>query len=198
MSNPQGTSSAGHGVVPATVTKSYDALARVKVRFPWMADTDESDWIPIATPMAGPGRGVFFMPEEDDQVLVAFAYGDIDRGYVIGALWGSADKPPIDDRAKRQIRSVTGHVITLDDSDDSPQISIVDKSGKNKLVFDAKNNTVTIESGGDLTIKATGTLTLQGNNVTIEADVKVVAKGQEMALNGPTGVKINDGALEVV
>ncbi len=193
------------GVVPAVVTQSYDQLARVKVRFPWMSDQDESDWIPVAAPMAGDKRGAFFMPEEHDQVLVAFAYGDVDRGYVIGSLWGSADKPPADTRPKRQLVSKSGHAILLDDTDNKELISIIDKTGKNKLVFDAANNTVTLESGGDMTIHATGNLTIKsdkdisikGTNVTVEASAKNAVKGNEIAVDGPSGVKVNNGALEV-
>jgi phage baseplate assembly protein V len=195
-----------HSLVPAKVTKSYQELGRVKVRYPWMADSEESDWIAVAAPMAGNKCGVFFMPEEDDQVLVAFSHGHVERSYIIGALWSDASKPPDTDREKRQLTSRSGHIITLDDTKDAELISIVDKSGKNKIVLDAKNNTITIESGGDLTIKAAGNLALQsdkdvsikGVNVTIEAQQQLAAKGQTMTLNGPTGVKINDGALEVV
>jgi len=196
-----------HSIVPAKVTKSYDELGRVKVRFPWMDEKQESDWIIITSPMTGKERGLFFMPEENDQVLVAYAHSHVERSYILGGLWSDANKPPAKDRVKRIIKSVSGHVITLDDTKDSETISIVDKSGKNKIVLDAKNNTVTIESGGDLTIQSKGNLSLKsdkdisikGTNVTIEAQQKVTAKGgTEMALNGPSGVKINDGALEVV
>jgi phage baseplate assembly protein V len=195
-----------HSLVPATVTKSYHKLGRVKVRYPWMDDDDESDWIAVAAPMAGGQCGSFFMPEENDQVLVAFSHGHVERSYIIGALWNNTNKPPDDDREKRQLKSRSGHTITLDDTDNAELISIIDKSGKNKIVLDAKNNTITIECGGDLTIKSQGNLAVQsdkdvsikGANVTIEAQQKLAAKGQSMALNGPQGVKVNDGALEVV
>ncbi len=205
MSQAAAAYNIGYGVVPAIVTKGYDKLARVKVRFPWMGEKDESDWLPVAAPMAGANRGVFFMPEQDDLVLVAFAYGDVDNGYVIAGLWSSADKPPDEAREKRQLKSKSGHVILLDDTKDAERISIRDKSG-NEIVLDAKENTITITSGGDLTVTAKGKLTLKsdkdvsisGSNVKIEAQQKVSAKGDEMALNGSSGVKVNDGALEVV
>jgi phage baseplate assembly protein V len=197
-----------YSVIPAVVTQNDDAdkLGRVKVRFPWMDEQQESDWVHVAAPTAGKERGFFFVPEVDDLVLIAFAYGRIDRAYVIGSLWSTADKPPTTERTKRMIKSVSGHVITLDDTEDAESISIVDKSGKNKIVLDAKNNTITVESGGDLTIKAKGKLALssdddvsiQGKNVSLEATSKAALKGTEVAVNGPSGVKVNDGALEVI
>ena len=198
-----------YSVIPATVTKNDDdddKLGRVKVRYPWMDSSQESDWIHVATPAAGGKHGFFFVPEVDDLVLIAFAFGRLDRAYVIGSLFNAKDKPPVDTRHKRTIKSASGHVITLDDTKDAETISIIDKSGKNKIVLDAKNNSITIESGGDLTIKAKGKLGLQsdddisikGNNVTVEAKSKATLKGTEVAINGPSGVKVNDGALEVV
>jgi phage baseplate assembly protein V len=184
-----------------------DKLGRVKVRYPWMDDQQASDWIHVASAFAGDQRGLFFVPQADDQVLVAFAYGRVDRGYVIGSLWSKQDKPPSDGaRAKCTIKTRSGHAITLDDTDGSELISIVDKSGKNKITLDAANNKIAIESGGDFSIKAQGKLTIEasddvsikGANVTVEASNKLAAKGTQMALNGSAGVNVNDGALEVM
>lgn len=197
-----------HSLVPATVTKSYHKLGRVKVRFPWMSDKQESDWVRVAAPTAGNQCGLFFMPEENDQVLVALSRSHIGRSYIIGVLWSNASKPPDEDRSVRQLTSRSGHTITLDDTKDAERISIIDKSGNNKIVLDAKNNTITIECGKDLTITAAGKLALNGKqgvsitgeNVAIKADkadVAIEAK-TSMALKGPSGVKVNDGALEVI
>lgn len=206
-SAPEAMASINYSVVPATVTKNDDPLGRVKVRFPWMDDPAESDWLAVAGPGAGEGRGLFYLPEVKDLVLVAFSFGQLDQGYVIGSLWSSVDKPPGGgDRNKRTLRSVSGHVVTLDDTKDAERISIVDKSGGNKITLDTKANTIIIESGGDLTIKATGNLalhsdkdvTIEGKTVSVTASRKLAAKANEVAINGPQGVKINDGALEVV
>jgi phage baseplate assembly protein V len=210
MTMPRGAppEGGGYGVVAALVTDNDDPdkLGRVKVRYPWMGSDESSDWIRVAAPGAGKDAGFFFVPEPQDQVLVSFLYGRVDRAYVVGSLWSRNDKPPGGEHATRIIKSRSGHTIVLDDTKDAEQITIVDKSGKNKIVLDAKNNAVTIQSGGDLTLKAEGKLaleakgdlTLKGNNVSIEGNAKVAAKGQQMTLDGPTGVKINGGALEVM
>jgi phage baseplate assembly protein V len=204
---PGAPASINYSVAPATVTRNDDTLGRVKVRFPWMEDRAESDWLAIAGPGAGSERGFYYVPQVNDLVLVAFSFGQADKGYVIGSLWSSADKPPSGgDPNKRTLKSVSGHVITLDDTKDAERISIVDKSGENKITLDAKARTITIESGADLTITAKGNLalhsdkdlTISGKTVTLEAQSKLAAKGREIALDGPQGVKINDGALEVV
>ena len=53
------------GVAGGIVTNNQDpdGLGRVKVKFPWLSDDNETDWVRIATLMAGRGRGSFFLPE---------------------------------------------------------------------------------------------------------------------------------------
>ena len=51
------------GVVIGIVTNNNDEekLGRVKVKFPHKKDEDQTDWIRVATLMAGNGRGTFFL-----------------------------------------------------------------------------------------------------------------------------------------
>jgi uncharacterized protein involved in type VI secretion and phage assembly len=146
------------------------------------------------------------VPEKDDLVLVAFAFGRMEGAYVIGSVFSGKDKPPADSHHKRTIRSASGHIITLDDTNGSEAITIVDRTGKHRIVLDAGNDTVTIESGGSLSIRSTGALNLEsdadidikGRNVRIAATQQAALQGSDVAVKGPAGVKINDGALEVV
>ena len=60
---------------------------RVRVKFPWLMESDESYWARMSTMMAGKDRGAFWMPEVDDEVVVVFEGGDIRFPIVIGSLW---------------------------------------------------------------------------------------------------------------
>jgi uncharacterized protein involved in type VI secretion and phage assembly len=86
-----------YGVVTALVTNisEQEGDYKVKLKFPWLAEgSDESAWARIATPMASKGGvGAFFLPEIDDEVLVAFVNGDFDHPVVLGCLWNGVDKP---------------------------------------------------------------------------------------------------------
>ena len=46
------------------------------------------------TPMAGAERGLYFLPEVDDEVLEAFEHGSPSAPYVLGGLWNGEDTPP--------------------------------------------------------------------------------------------------------
>jgi phage baseplate assembly protein V len=164
------------GVAFAVVTnnKDPDGLGRVKVKLPWMADTAESDWARVVTPMAGAARGFYFLPEVDDEVLVAFEHGNPESPYVLGALWNGKDKPPESNsdgkNDRRTIRSRSGHVIRLTDSDGAEKIEIIDKSAKNSIVISTKDNTITITADADISIQAgKGKLELSGNGIELRS-----------------------------
>ncbi len=149
-----------YGVVVGVVTNNKDdeGLCRVKVKFPWLVDDDESYWARLVSPMAGKERGIVFLPEVDDEVLVVFEHGDVNRPYILGALWNGEDKPPeTNSDGKNNIRLIksrSGHTIVLDDTDGSEKIEISDKSEKNSITIDTKNNSIAITSEQDVEIKA--------------------------------------------
>ena len=183
----KGDGASAPNVVVGIVTNNTDPddLGRVKVKFPWLAD-DESWWARIASPMAGPNRGFYWLPEVDDEVLVSFEHGDVTRPFILGALWNGKDKPPKPNSEvvgsskvnQRIVKTRAGHVITLDDTSGSEKISIVDKTGKNQIVIESSSNKITIQADGDVNVEAKGKVNVKAQqDVAVEtqtnADVKV-------------------------
>jgi phage protein D/phage baseplate assembly protein gpV len=193
------------GVVPAMVTNLNDPddLGRVKVKYTWLGEI-ESWWARIASPMAGSERGFFYLPEVNDEVLIAFEHGDVHRPYIIGALWSSTDKPPkknseatasgkvnqrvlktrqghliiLDDKQGEEQISVTsksGHTVILDDKSGSEKITIKDKTGNNSMVIDSTKNSMTIAVNGDFHVTAKGKITLESTQ-DMTLDTKAQAK----------------------
>jgi uncharacterized protein involved in type VI secretion and phage assembly len=164
------------GVAVGIVTNNQDpdSLGRVRVRFPWLDDGAESFWARVVSPMAGNQRGLYFLPEVDDEVLVAFQHGRPEAPVVLGGLWNGKDKSPADNgdgkNNLRVIKSRSGHLIRFDDTDGKEKIEIIDKSGKNKIVVDSAANTVTISADADVTIQsANGKIALGGASVEIKS-----------------------------
>ena len=137
-----------YGMVIGIVTNNQDPekLGRVKVKFPWLTNAEESkegaesDWARIVMPMAGGDRGLYILPEIEDEVLVAFEQGDISQPYVMGVLWNGVDKPPIEKDADdkndlRVFKSRNGNKVIFDDTEGKERIVIQDKLGKNKVVI---------------------------------------------------------------
>ena len=187
------------GVVVGVVTNTQDpaGLGRVKVKFPWLSDSEESFWARVATPMAGKGRGFYFLPEVEDEVLMAFEHGDARFPYVLGALWNGQDKPPENNEKGenniRSIRSRSGHVIRLNDTDGEEKIEIIDKSGKETIVIDTAKNTITLTSDKDIMLSAPkGTIKLDAQKIEIKssADTKIEAgAGMDVKATGTMNVK---------
>jgi uncharacterized protein involved in type VI secretion and phage assembly len=165
-----------YGVVVGLVTNNTDPeeLGRVKVKFPWLSDTHESHWARIATLMAGKNYGTYFLPEVDNEVLVAFEHGDLRFPYVIGVLWNGQDTLPVKNEDEknniRLIKSRSGHTIRLDDTAGKEKIEIIDKTGDNSLVFDTESNSITITTKGDMTLSAPhGSIELNAKTINLQA-----------------------------
>ena len=192
------------GVTVGIVRENQDPenIGRVQIEFPHWEDQGITEWARVAAPMAGAERGLYFLPEVGDEVLVAFEGGNIHSPYVVGCLWNGADKPPevndgknnirkirsrsgheiiFDDDAEGKaekliIRSNAGHCITLDDAGGCECVGIEDKSG-NKITLDAAKNAIALECAGQLTIKA--------NAIEIEAQATMELKaGATMKVEG--------------
>ena len=131
------------GIVLGVVTNNKDELklGRVKIKFPWLGEGDETHWARVATFMAGNEMGAFFLPEVGDEVIVAFDHGDINFPYVLGVLWNGQNKPPSknDDGQNniRMLKSRSGHKITFSDEDGAEKVEIRSKSGHTILLDDS-------------------------------------------------------------
>lgn len=221
LGNPNPHSDRFYGVTIAVVTnnKDPDKLGRVKVKFPWLSNTDESHWARVVSPMAGNQRGLYLLPEVDDEVLVAFEQGDPQFPYVLGALWNGKDKSPVSNEDgknnQRLFKSRSGHTILFDDTSGAEKIVIQDKTNRNEISIDSNNNVITIRSEKDVAIEAKGNISLTTNSgsVAIECskfsvnakqgvEIKTaatcdIAANKSLDIKCLAGVKINDGALEV-
>ena len=212
-----GDSNKVYGMVIGLVTNNNDPqnLGRVRVRYPWMPIQNglalQSGWARVVSPWGGKDRGMYFIPEIDDEVLVAFEQGDFNFPYIVGSLWNSLDKPPVPNAEivrgglvnRRVLRSRTGHMLVLSDEAGKRQIVIQDATGKNQIILssDDQKVTVTLNAEKDLSIVAGGNLTLESKNgsVTIKAMKKIQVETREaVAVDAKAGLKMNtNGKLEL-
>jgi uncharacterized protein involved in type VI secretion and phage assembly len=142
-------------VVEALVVENDgDDEGRVKLKFPWFdGGATVTDWCRVSQLYAGNGYGSVFVPEKGDEVLVAFIHGDMRFPIVLGGLYNGVDKPPTartGGRDQKMIRTKAGHEVLLDDG--------------------AKEIRITTAQGGNVTVTATGDITLKAQKVTVDAD----------------------------
>lgn len=185
---PAGLGGRWYGVYPALVSdvKDPDGQGRIKVTLPWSPDSGNGlyeAWARLATFMGGNNRGSWFIPDKNDEVLVAFEAGDPRRPYVVGALWNGSDKPPASmDGAgkndKKVLRSRNGVMVTLDDTQGQESLVLQTPAGQtitlrdgpgSIVITDSNNNAVKLEPQG-VTVSSTGTVTVSaGAQLTITA-----------------------------
>jgi uncharacterized protein involved in type VI secretion and phage assembly len=172
-----------YGVYTALVTDVDDpeGMGRVRIRLPWTTDQDGDlfeTWARVATLMAGNDRGTWFIPEPDDEVLVAFEAGDPRRPYVVGALWNGQDAPPEQMRPGNPIRSLTsrsGIVITFDDTEGGVQL-VLETPGGQKITCTDTPPAIRIEDSSGNSVK----LEPSGISLTAAAQIKLSAATVEI------------------
>jgi phage protein D/phage baseplate assembly protein gpV len=160
------------GVVVGTVVANHEfgsvppevPLGRVQVCLPGLSEDFVTGWAPCARPMAGSDVGFWALPEEGEQVLVAFEQGDLSKPYVLGSLWSVEQRPPEDNldgrNSRRVIRTKAGHTMTFDDTGGLGALTIEDGAGSS-ITLDSRDRSMTISAANDLTIKAAGQISLQ-------------------------------------
>lgn len=200
--------------IMAIVTDNNDPemRGRIKVKFPMKSASGgdlESPWLRASSAYAGGNRGMYFIPEIDDEVLVGFEMGDSNMPVVLGSLWNGIDKPPqaainpggddgeLAKNDNKVIYSRSGHQIVLSDKDGAGKIKIIDRTGKNTMIIDSKENTITITADkdysltvkGNITMKANGDFKLEAQNVSIDAKMSCKIKA------GSGGAEITSSAM---
>jgi uncharacterized protein involved in type VI secretion and phage assembly len=184
-----------YGVYPALVTdiRDPDGQGRVKIALPWAPDTGGSsygNWARMATFMGGNHRGSWFIPDVNDEVLVAFEGGDPRWPYVVGSLWNGSDAPPestdVDGGNYRKVlRSRNGVTLTLDDKDGVEQMiletpggqKVILKDGTGAIVIeDSNGNSIRLDTGG-ITVTSPAKVTIHASTVEVSASVVTVDAG---------------------
>jgi uncharacterized protein involved in type VI secretion and phage assembly len=149
-----------------------EGQGRLKLRLLARSSDAESQWAPVARPLASGGFGLWFPPVTGDVVVVGFEDGRIERPYVLGAIFTGDNQPPTTEGQERVIRTESGHSLSFIDTPGSEAVKIEDQAG----------NTITMDATG-ITIESKTDLTLKGVNVSIEAQAQLTAKGTPIHLN---------------
>lgn len=208
----------GSGVIPSIsglhvgvvsqLESDPDGEDRILVQIPIINAEEEGIWARVATLDAGENRGSFFRPEIGDEVIIGFVNDDPNDAVVLGMLHSSAKPAPIvasddnhekgfvtrsemkmifnDDKISYTLETPAGKKVTLDE--DADIIKIEDEHS-NVLTFSSDG--ITMESAGDIKIKASGDVNLEGTNINVKASAQFKAEGS-------SGSEVSSGAVTVI
>ncbi|CAM1355648.1 type VI secretion system tip protein VgrG [Tenacibaculum ascidiaceicola] len=189
-----------------------DGEDRILVQIPIVNNEEEGIWCRVASPDAGENRGIFFRPEIGDEVIVGFINEDPNDAIVLGMLHSSAKPSPItatddnhekgivtrsemkvlfdDDKKIITIETPAGKIISLDE--DEGAITIEDD---NSNVITINSDGISMESAGDISLKASGDVNIEGTNVSIAANAEFKAEGSAGAEVSTSAIAVLKGSL---
>lgn len=202
----------GFAIAAGVVTNNIDLLGegRVQVRVTALADMEP--WCRLAAVGAGSSRGFAWIPQIDDEVLVAFAQNDPSAAYLLGGLWSTVDRPPLtlptDFIAKRVIKTGLagglGHEVEFDDAlqsititsstkqkitIDPLQIKLENTAGTLSIALDNATQTITVQAAVKIELKALQ-ISLEGSQVDIKGAMVNIASSGPCVVQG-LPVKLN-------
>jgi len=175
------------GVVEA-VSADPEKECRIKVKLPGLGSDAPGYWARMAMPDAGNKRGWYFWPEPGDEVVLGFFNQDPRQPVVLGAMYGSKNKPPadiVDDSDKNTKRGlVTKKSLTLAFVDaDKPQLYLQTPGGA-KVLLDDDQEVIELSDkhGNKLTMNKDGVVIKSAKDFKVDASGNVEIKGSKVDL----------------
>ena len=199
----------------ATVITNVDPLklGRVKVQFHWPNQlAGKSSWVRVTFPYTGSSRGMLFIPEKNDQVLISYEANHVDFPVVVGSLYHKSMENDywFPDNEQKFIRTRGGNKIVFKEKAGKQEIFITNANNKGTnlhisfdgegvitlqtkglIKMEAKNikmtatEDITMDADRDIIITAAKTLQLEGKNT----EVKVISPKINTTSTGDTNIK---------
>lgn len=204
-----------HGLQIGIVTQiegDPDGEERIMLKIPIINNDEQGVWARLSLPDAGDNRGFVFRPEIEDEVIVGFINDDPNQAVILGAVHSSAKSShltPTDDNYMKGIFTKEGLNLSFDDEkkaivietpngncisidEDKGAIEIKDENGN---VVEMNADGITLDSAGDVEIKAKGDVKLEGTNIELKANAEFKAEGSAGAEVSTSAIAVLKGSL---
>ncbi|MEI7895832.1 MAG: type VI secretion system tip protein VgrG [bacterium] len=196
-----GATSATRCESQSAVVKDRDdpmKIGRVRVNFSWQESNQMSPWIRVSQQDAGKNKGIFSVPDLEDEVLVGFEGGDAEKPFVMGSFHNSTatpSDPNLDLKDVIYLRTPKQSSIILDERKGKRRIALFMEDGRDLygIEINIEKKYILVQSPKDIHIL--------GKNITINAteELKIIAgkkfsavnNGGEMILKASKNIQIN-------
>jgi len=186
------------GAVVGVVALNYseDMPGRLCVNIPVRDEkANQLKWAKMAMPYMGSGWGCYFLPEKEDQVILIFEDGNIDKPYVIGCIPKDTDKflkkSADENNQIKQIQTRNGSRITFRDDTDKEgakdTITISTANDSHLIALDNEKKNITIKDKDENCLLEMAT---ESGNIKINAAEKLeitVGDSISIKMNGQNG-----------
>lgn len=159
------------GIYRGTVRSNEDSTGRgrIEVVVPAVMG-DEAVWALPCVPYAGPGQGLFALPDKDTNVWVGFEAGDPSYPVWFGCFWKDREIP---------------------EEDKSAKVKFI-RTGKVTLRIDDEEGSIEISTSGGASVRITGT------EIVLEAQTVTAKSGTRQMEVSANSFDVNQGAFSVV
>ncbi|CCH32461.1 VgrG-related protein [Actinosynnema sp. NPDC047251] len=165
----------------------------VRLKFPWLDDKYVTDWVRTVQ-FGGVGGGGVLSPDVNDEVLVGFEQGSLDRPYVLGGLYNGVDKPSQHDGAlvdrrsgkvnRRSLSSRKGNRLELMDGPRASGVRLASGDRRLEVKVDESRGRLELAVRGPGGRGVLSSLVVDSTGITIDARNGVVqVKGRIVRLN---------------
>ena len=183
---------------------------------------EETDWCYVMTPMGGTDRGMFFFPQVDDLVVLAYLDQDVHRPLVLGGFWNTEVTPPYQvkdgvfyeysirtprktelllyDEDQKQTATLvmpSGTMLRLDD--EQKKIQLQDKDAGNSLVMDLEAGETTMKAANKITLDVGGTQIIieKSGNITIKGSATIKTEGTDIKSKATAGLTMESVQMDL-
>jgi uncharacterized protein involved in type VI secretion and phage assembly len=216
LSGQQNSSFRREGLVIGIVTtvgNSQGSAGDIKVKYTSLGGEVESNWARVVTLGAGAQRGMTFLPEVNDEVIVGFEGGDARRPVILGGVYNGRDVPVEFGVAngtvsKRRITSRLGHFVELADGTDpaNQHIGLTLAGGNHQVRLGKDKLDATVPAGVPITVKSgdasieignDGSITISGQKITLKSKTDVEISGVNITAKASVKTALSGTMIEV-
>ncbi|MBC8153831.1 MAG: type VI secretion system tip protein VgrG [Bacteroidetes bacterium] len=180
----------------ATVITNVDPLklGRVKVQFHWPNQlAGKSSWVRVTFPYTGSSRGMLFIPEKDDQVLISYEANHVDFPVIVGSIYHKSTQNDywFPDNEQKFIRTKGGNKIVFKEKQGKQEIFITNANNK------GTNLHISFEGDGTITLETKGLIKMKAKNIEMKADKSITMKAPTIEATATNSVDVKGMSVNI-
>jgi hypothetical protein len=154
---------------------------------------DLSAWARVAMPAASLASGMYWLPNPEDEVLVAFERGSLDAPYIVGCLWSAVAPPPLPSPLLqiRGLRTPFGNQILMMEA--PPSIIITTADGLNSVILLPTG--MQLISGANVISMTPDGITMAGATIKLVGGAEVSITAPSVSITGAASTSISSGGV---
>jgi type VI secretion system secreted protein VgrG len=184
----------------AMVTDNHDplGLGRIRVRFHWMKPGEKTPWLRVSSPHGGGGKGMFFIPEVGEEVIVGFEGNSAIKAYVDGTVYHGKANNTYSNGGNdvKALQTRSGNRMIMNDKDGSVFVS--DKGGANTMMDGAGNITTNANANSVLNAGALAALNVGGREGEPPTSFVTMDSGGNIVIDGKASITIRVGGNSII